>query len=281
LTGDDEMPSMRGHINLIYGEPQPDAAMHCRPASRPEGFEHTGKVPKRLPYGGVRTRNIASYLAALAPRLIMMRELLSEHGSIFLHLDWHTACYTKIMMDEIFNRNKFIGQIIRYYPQAPHEKAATGIKMHRIIFQYTKSENRPVNDANFQFKAGGKTDVLAWHAAKKIANPATGHSAIERPHGCMARLGGRHPAQQAPENLQLSHQQEHGALLERIIKTSSHEGSMIADFFSDSGKTAEVAERLGRRWITSDFDEPACMLARRRLKEQCVSSFVYQTIGND
>ena len=69
-------------------------------------------------------------------------------------------------------------------------------------------------------------------------------------------------------------------LLERIIKASSNEGSLVADFFSGSGTTASVAERLGRRWIAADLGKPACMVARKRLIDQEANPFIYQHVGD-
>jgi site-specific DNA-methyltransferase (adenine-specific)/adenine-specific DNA-methyltransferase len=69
-------------------------------------------------------------------------------------------------------------------------------------------------------------------------------------------------------------------LLERIIKASSNENSLVADFFAGSGTTGSVAERLGRRWIMSDIGKPACMIMRKRLVDAEVKPFLYQAIGD-
>jgi len=70
------------------------------------------------------------------------------------------------------------------------------------------------------------------------------------------------------------------ALLDRIIKTSSNENSIVADFFAGSGTTGAVAEKLGRRWIMSDLGKPACMIMRKRLIDQEAKPFLYQSIGD-
>jgi adenine-specific DNA-methyltransferase len=70
------------------------------------------------------------------------------------------------------------------------------------------------------------------------------------------------------------------ALLQRIIKSSSNENSIVADLFGGSGTTAVVAEKLGRRWITSDLGKPACMVMRKRLIDQNARPFFYQAIGD-
>jgi site-specific DNA-methyltransferase (adenine-specific)/adenine-specific DNA-methyltransferase len=70
------------------------------------------------------------------------------------------------------------------------------------------------------------------------------------------------------------------ALLERIIKASSNEGDLVCDFFGGSGTTAAVAEKLGRRWITCDIGKPASLIMRKRLIDQEVKPFLYQSIGD-
>jgi adenine-specific DNA-methyltransferase len=70
------------------------------------------------------------------------------------------------------------------------------------------------------------------------------------------------------------------SLLERILKTSSNEGNIVADFFGGSGSFAFNAERLGRRWITSDLGKPACMIMRKRLIDQGAKPFLYQAVGD-
>ena len=69
-------------------------------------------------------------------------------------------------------------------------------------------------------------------------------------------------------------------LLERILKTSSDENSIVVDFFGGSGTTAAVAEKLGRRWITSDIGKPAVMIMRKRFIDQNAKPFLYQSIGD-
>jgi len=70
------------------------------------------------------------------------------------------------------------------------------------------------------------------------------------------------------------------ALLERIIKASSNEGDIVADFFAGSGTTGAVAERLGRKWIMSDLGKPANLIMRKRLIDQNANPFLYQSIGD-
>lgn len=69
-------------------------------------------------------------------------------------------------------------------------------------------------------------------------------------------------------------------LIERILNFFTRENEIVADFFGGSGTTAAVAEKLGRRWISSDLGKPACMVMRKRLIDQNAQPFLYQAIGD-
>jgi adenine-specific DNA-methyltransferase len=233
-------------------------------------------------------KNIASYLAALAPRLVLMRALLSDTGSIYLHLDWHIAYYMQVMMDQIFSKDKFVGRIIWYYPETGDANKCSGEKKHRIILQYTRPES-PVSDdakdgAHASASARTTFDVHAWCASGQAVDPAH-QMPVNGQSDCGIGMSERDMGDKQrtviTRNIRGSRNEQHAWLLERIIKASSHADSIVADFFSGSATTAEVAAKLGRRWIISECDESACMTVRRRLKEQNASSFLYQAIEDD
>ena len=84
---------------------------------------------------------------------------------------------------------------------------------------------------------------------------------------------------QAKESLEYGTQKPE-QLIERVLKLSSPENGIVLDFFGGSGTTAAVAEKLGRRWITTDLGKPACMIMRKRLIDQEAKPFLYQAIGD-
>lgn len=119
LTGDKAtgLPSMRGKIDLIYIDPPYDSKADYRTKITLPGGDIDLKptVLEQFAYSDMWKDGTISYLKDIYPRLCLMKELLSEKGSIFVHLDWHIGHYMKIMLDDIFGKDKFINEIIWHY----------------------------------------------------------------------------------------------------------------------------------------------------------------------
>jgi len=113
LAGDADTPPMRGKIDLIYIDPPFDSKADYRTKiTLPSGqIEQRPTVLEQFAYSDMWERGTESYLAAMVPRLILMREMLSDQGSIYVHLDWHVGHYVKVVMDEIFGRDCFLNEI--------------------------------------------------------------------------------------------------------------------------------------------------------------------------
>lgn len=294
LCGDKDtgLPPMRGQIDLIYIDPPYDSKADYRTdITLPnESVEQRPTVLEQFAYSDMWKEGTVSYLKYMYPRLALMRELLSEQGSIYVHLDWHVGHYVKILMDEIFEKENFRNEIIWKYTGSLQPKEDFARK-HDVIFRYSKTKTRiytpflvpyaegSINrfdheDENGKFKITyrngheyktyckeGKPIEDVWFDVEPdiIENPIVMKNSKEFSNY----------STQKPE-----------ALLERIIKASSNENSIVADFFGGSGTTAAVAEKLGRRWITSDLGKPACMIMRKRLVDNEARPFLYQAIGD-
>lgn len=279
LAGDEQTPSLRGKVDLIYIDPPFDSKADYRTkVILPDvEVEQRPTVFEQFAYSDMWHNGTASYLEMIVPRLILMRELLSDTGSIYVHLDWHVGHYVKIVMDEIFGKENLINEIIWCYSGPTPIKTAFARK-HDVIFSFSKSQNYYFIGDYIKHKSGvhntgqvfGATDGNAekvkeleergklledwWvdiYTADRIRSEQVGY------------------ATQKPSKL-----------LERIIKASCPENGLVADFNGGSGTTAAVAERLGRRWITSDIGKPACMIMRKRLIDQNAKPFLYQAIGD-
>jgi hypothetical protein len=109
LAGDEQTPSLRGKIDLIYIDPPFDSKADYRTKVTLPGVELEQKptVIEQFAYSDTWSDGTASYLAMITPRLILMRELLADTGSIYVHLDWHVGHYVKIVMDEVFGKDNF------------------------------------------------------------------------------------------------------------------------------------------------------------------------------
>ncbi len=288
LAGDEGTPSLRGQIDLIYIDPPFDSKADYRTKITLPGttLDQRPTVLEQFAYADTWADGTASYLAMITPRLVLIRELLSERGSLYVHLDWHVGHYVKIVLDEVFGKNCFRNDVVWHY----ENKLGTGWgaktfdSRHDILFLYSKVEGKhlhspvtePVKNRKEQpvtQKVEGKRVWLKNEDGSLMYEMG----AEERPVGDVWNIPIINPV--ASERLDYRTQKPE-RLLERIIKASSAEDSIVADFFVGSRTTAAVAERLGRRWVVSDLGKPAVMVSRKRLIDQDARPFLYQAIGD-
>jgi adenine-specific DNA-methyltransferase len=289
LAGDHETPSLRGQIDLIYIDPPFDSKADYRTKITLPGVELEQKptVIEQFAYSDTWADGTASYLAMITPRLILMRELLSDTGSIYVHLDWHVGHYVKIVMDEIFGKDNFINEIVWHYPDKLPSGTISLPKNHDVIFFYAKQKITK----KYKLLRVERDEPL--RLAKKVWNKELGKwQGYERDHNGnliyeettvkieddVWRVPAA-PAVRGPETLNFTTQKP-TEICRRILEMSTEEGDLVADFFCGSGTTAAVAEKLGRRWITTDLGKPACMIMRKRLIDQNARPFLYQAIGD-
>jgi len=281
LAGAPEAPSMRGRIDLIYIDPPFDSKADYRTKVQLPGatIDQKPNVLEQFAYSDTWADGTASYLAMLTPRLVLMRELLADKGSIYVHIDWHVGHYVKLVLDEVFGRQNFRNEIVWCYT-GPSPARRDFPKKHDAIFRFVKSDQyyfdpdavRVPYKASFTAVRGvhgkheyAEGDQAARHEKGKV--PEDWWTVSSNISGWRDELVGY--ATQKPS-----------ALLARIVKSSSPPGAIVADFFCGSGTTASVAESLGRGWITSDLGKPASMIARKRLIDQGAKPFLYQAIGD-
>src|SRR5665647_273987 len=114
LAGDDTTPSLRGKVDLIYIDPPFDSKADYRTKVTLPGMELEQKptVIEQFAYSDTWSDGTALYLAMMTPRLILMRELLADTGSIYVHLDCHVGHYVKLVLDEVFGKTNFRNEII-------------------------------------------------------------------------------------------------------------------------------------------------------------------------
>ena len=330
LAGDETTPSMRGQIDLIYIDPPFDSKADYRTKVKLPNSQIKQKptVIEQFAYKDTWKNGTASYLEMMVPRLILMKELLSDNGSIYVHIDWHIGHYLKIIMDDIFGRDNFANEIIRKYSVGGKSKKFFARKHDTILF-YCKNINNPkfnLDDVRIPFtphkqdKTGknyggrmgydddGRPYVEKWGTGKKklyryyldvgkipedVWEFENDEVNIEKVNILLDELKEEfdngilfedvwdsQTIQSAAKERTDYATQKPEALLERIIKASSNEGDIVADFFMGSGTTGVVAEKLGRKWIMSDLGKPATMITRKRLIDQEANPFLYQAIGD-
>ncbi len=266
-----------GKIDLIYIDP-PFATGADFSVKMEIGDAEWTKEPSAIEdkaYRDTWGRGLDSYLQMMYERLVLMRELLSEKGSIYVHLDWRMTSYIRIIMDEIFGQDSYMREIIWRMGWISGYKtiANNWIRNHDNILFYTK------NSEHFTFNKKWipyPPDYERWGGRPKGQGLA-----IEDVWGVFPGEGVNSLSviSFAKENLGYPTQKSEG-LLKRIIEVSSNEDDLVADFFCGSGTTGAVAEKLGRRWIMADLGRFAIHTTRKRLLgiEGC-KPFVVQNLG--
>ncbi len=143
LAGDEHTPSLRGKVDLIYIDPPFDSKADYRTKVMLPGveLEQRPTVIEQFAYSDTWSDGTASYLAMITPRLILMRELLAETRSIYVHLDWHVGHYVKLVMDEVFGRDNFHNEIT-WKRTSAHGDSASFAAVHDI---YISTQNPPGN----------------------------------------------------------------------------------------------------------------------------------------
>jgi adenine specific DNA methylase Mod len=156
LAGDEEsgLPSLRGKIDLIYIDPPFDSKADYRTKiTLPGGdIEQKPSVIEQFAYSDTWKDGTVSYLKMLYPRLVLMKELLSDRGSIYVHVDWHVGHYVKILLDEIFGKSNFVNEIIWNKGFRGTEARNKFQLSHEVIFFYTKTQNYIWNQSYQDYK---------------------------------------------------------------------------------------------------------------------------------
>ena len=279
LAGDEHTPSLRGKVDLIYIDPPFDSKADYRTKVNLPGveLEQRPTVIEQFAYSDTWSDGTASYLAMITPRLVLMRELLADTGSIYVHLDWHVGHYVKLVLDEVFGKTQFTNEIIWCYSGPTPVKTAFARK-HDAIYFFTKSSDYFFVGDYIEHKSGIHNTGQVFGAvdgdAEKIKEIEERGKLVED-WWTDIYTADRVRSEQVGYATQKPQK-----LLERIIKASCPEGGIVADFNGGSGTTAAVAEKLGRRWITTDIGKPSCMVMRKRLIDQEAKPFLYQAIGD-
>jgi DNA modification methylase len=206
---------------------------------------------------------LRGYLKFLEARLEKMNRLLKPTGTIYIHLDWHVVHYVKVMLDEIFGYEHFLNEIIWSYRTGGRSKRWFARK-HDTILVYAKQNGQ--HKFNLQREGGYRTDGMNYDEQGRPYKQTRKGRLYFHPDGpaltdvwqipflstvSLERTG--YPTQK-PE-----------AVLERIIRTSTDAGDVVADFFCGSGTTLAVARRLARQFIGCDISPEAVNLARARI----------------
>jgi DNA modification methylase len=287
---------LRGQVQLIYIDPPFDS-----------GADYVRKVSLRGPIGVAKLAGESyslgeqvqytdiwandNYLQFMYERLLLLKEILAEDGSLFLHCDYRRSHHLRCLLDEVFGPENFVNEIVWVHQimGGSHDKRFP--KAHETIFWYAKSDSYRLRSDSGHVRVPFsdyvrntmKTDEHGkfFYERRRMSRKATAQEAASKAHtrtyvedpdaGTIATdVWEDMPSYQEPpderDGLGLYPTQKTTRLLTRIIASASDPGRIVMDCFGGSGVAARVAQRLGRRWITSDINKGAVQMTGYRLQ---------------
>lgn len=264
----------RGQIDLIYIDPPFDSKADYKKKIDVKGVgkaESDSSTFEEKQYGDIWTND--EYLQFMYERLILLRELLSERGSIYLHCDWHRSAYLRLLLDEVFGANNFRNEIVWSYFGFKRATSKKFPQKHDVIYSYTKS---PDYIWNVQYKPHSPEYIKRFkkdangRLYRDDVNPTGGGTRIiylDEVEGDIVDSVWTDipPVNPVAKERQNYPTQKPEALIERIIKSSTNPGDIAFDCFMGSGTTQAVAMKLGRRFIGADINLGAIQTTTKRL----------------
>ncbi|WP_395620559.1 site-specific DNA-methyltransferase [Dokdonella sp.] len=289
-----------GGLKLIYIDPPfdvgADFSMDIEIGG--ETFHKEPNLLEQIAYRDTWGRGADSFISMIYERLILMRDLMHPEGSIYVHCDWRVSGYIRLVLDEVFGRENYRGEIVwkrdavgkgakkraQHWPKT-FDSALMFARSQDTRFNFVPAEltDKQLKEFRYQDPDGRrfKRTTLGDYSDISIAKmEADGYIYVSSSglkykkyyldeytiqlDSIWTDVPGFGVASSSQERLDYPTQKPE-TLLERIIEASSNVNDVIADFFVGSGTTAAVAEKLGRRWIATDLGKFAIHTTRKRL----------------
>lgn len=260
------------YAKKVYLRRNPKLAEKVAAAEQQMDIEELKAFEEKM-YGDIWQKE--DYLNWLYENLYAIRNIMSETGSIFLHLDWHICHYAKIIMDEVFGEDNFINEIIWWYPSGS-DPSKNFNRKHDNIFWYAKNKESDYifnfDDVAIPYTEEQESRFSEWDEEKQNwfywnKNPRGEKVKTFKKSG-IGEYDVWNIGIDATGNKNIGYAtSKPPKLLERIIKASSNKDSIVADFFGGSGVTAKVANDLGRKFIHVDVGINSIQTVRDRLIE--------------
>lgn len=249
--------AFRKKIKLIYIDPPFDsgAEYKMRVSVRDKMVEGQSAFFEEKQYSDIWSND--EYLQFMYERFVLLRELLSEDGTIYLHCDPTRGHYLKVILDEVFGATSFRNEVVWTYSGGAVPETDFPRK-HDTIFRYTYGKDWTFNKVYRPYNELTAKRMQSIHKGVMVdvdrGTPITDWwTDIKVPTGPRNREKTGYPTQKPV------------GLLERIITVSSNPGDLVLDVFMGSGTTAVAAKRLGRRFIGADINLAAIQVTTKRL----------------
>jgi adenine-specific DNA-methyltransferase len=254
------------YAKKVYIRKHPKLAEKIAAAEQTMDSEELRSFEEKM-YGDMWQKE--DYLNWMYENLMAIKSVMSDTASIYVHLDWHIGHYVKILMDEVFGEGNFINEIIWCYSRPSINSQKNFTKLHDTIFWYSADRDNFIanmNDVRIEYSEKTKERNKYGSGGSKYSGEST--ERITHEDGKIPEDYWNIPMVVGNANEVVGYStQKPEALLQRIIKASSNENMIIADFFGGSGVTAKVAHDLGRRFIHCDVGINSIQTVRDRLKE--------------
>lgn len=265
----------QGGIKLIYIDPPFDVGADFS-MDIEIGDEQLHKQPsvlEELAYRDTWGKGADSFIAMIYERLMLMKDLLANDGSIYVHCDWRVNSYIRLVLDEIFGSDNYQREIIWHLVGISGYKSLVNsfVRGHESIFYYSKSENPifnkkylPYNEEQLKRFSGIDENGRKYKIITKTKRIYLDETKGVPISDVWSDIATFQTIVNSPEILDYPTQKPE-KLIERIINASSNENDIVCDFFCGSGTTGAVAEKLNRKWIMSDLGKFAINTSRKRL----------------
>lgn len=266
----------RGQVKLIYIDPPYDSKADYKKSIKLRGNNIKNDLNsfEEKQYSDIWAND--EYLQFIYERLILIKELLSNDGSVYVHCDWHKSYYLRNILDEIFGVEMFKNEIIWYYYNKMQGNINKFASNHDTIYWYTKSNIYTFNKLRTKRQTPTRQIKRIWDKRSQSLVNARDENGeiiyIEATHKTVDdvwRISMLQPADQT-ENLRYPTQKPE-TLIERIIKASTNQNDIVFDCFMGSGTTQAVAMKLGRRFIGADINLGAIQTTTKRLIQVAAS----------
>ncbi|MDG1314232.1 MAG: site-specific DNA-methyltransferase, partial [Flavobacteriaceae bacterium] len=258
-----------GGIKLIYIDPPFDVgADFSMDVEIGDGsYEKKPNVLEHIAYRDTWGLGTDSFLSMIYERLILMKDLLADDGTIFVHCDWRLNSSIRLILDEIFGKENFKNEILWYYRNKMGRNSKDFPKATDTLLFYSKSKNHIFNEIKIPREKPVKQSQRVWKDGKNMrARDENGNIIYEMSYDTTANNVWDIPFIASTSYERIGYPtQKPEVLLERIIKSVTSEGDIVSDFFSGSGTTAAVSEKLNRKWICSDLGKFAIHATRKRM----------------
>lgn len=285
----------RGKIDLIYIDPPFDSGadyvrkVDLRGVKKKVTGEEQSLV-EQIQYTDIWAND--NYLQFMYERLILLRELLSEKGSIYLHCDWHKSHFLRLLLDEVFGDENFFNEIIWENQGSWIEPDNKFPNRHNNIYAYSKTKDRIFNrlyEANFSNSVNYKrwadyivddkiygnnypsqdsrfNTYLQKFIDENDREPESDDVIVDFKGEVLGSLWYIKTVDPKSSENKYYPTQKPESLIERIVKSSSDENSIILDCFLGSGTISTVAQKLGKKWIGCDINKGAIQTTSKRLQ---------------